>query len=393
LPPYLQLHQIQLLSQLVEQLNFPLQGSVISPLALALTGHAEHGWSGSAVVIDLDDHALWLAVVAEENGRAFLRQCRAFPGLGLRHWKNRLLNALADCCIATSRRDPRANAAAEQSVYLQLDGIMDNVAQGRPSHVAFQARNWYQQIILEPARIAEFCLPLARQVIAEVAPLFNSGRSLHPPGTVLLSYQAAALPALVPLLQQFLDRWALFHRREPMAAVVIDPEDFGENLLQEEEEDVTGPRLILMSADAAARGAHLVAGLFHHGMLSGGHLDESAPLPEPQPVESGPARLLYRGRDYFLPDGPFIVGRMRDCDLVFDSERHPEVAARHCAVMYDFRRYLLKNLAREAATWINNEPVDQLAALSAGDWIRVGLNGPRLRFLGQPGFRSLTTIA
>src|SRR5439155_23837942 len=103
------------------------------------------------------------------------------------------------------------------------------------SHVAFQSPNWYQQMVLQPGQVADFCLPLTRQVIAEVAPLFNSGHAPTPPSAVLLSYQAAALPGLVAGLQQFLDRWALFNGREPPAPVIHDPEDFGENLLQDEE--------------------------------------------------------------------------------------------------------------------------------------------------------------
>jgi hypothetical protein len=391
-PPYLKLSQVHLVSQLVEQLHYPLLGSLGNPLALALAGFAEYGWSGSAVVVDVDDHALWLGLVTEADGLACLRQNWVLPRLGLRHWKNRLLNALADCFITISRRDPRASASAEQSLFLQLDGIMDQSVHNRPSHVACQAAGWYQEVVLQPGAVADYCQPLVRHVVAELGPLFNSSQGLTPPSAVLLSHQAAALPGLAASLQQFIERWSLFHRRERPPAPVSDPEDFGENLLQEED-DEGGTRLIVLPVDATARGAHSVAAMFYHGVLPEGHLEEAAPLPERQPLESGPARLHYQGRDYFLCDHPFTIGRAHDCDMILDAHRFPEIAPRHCAVMYDLRRYLLRSLAREAATWVNQQPVEQFAALSPGDWIHLGRNGPRLQFLGQPDLHAMTTTA
>jgi hypothetical protein len=54
---------------------------------------------------------------------------------------------------------------------------------------------------------------------------------------------------------------------------------------------------------------------------------------------------------------------------------------------------MLFDRSREG-TLINDAPVEGSALLRAGDWIRLGPDGPLLRFLGQsPGLATLSTIA
>src|SRR5436305_841609 len=80
--------------------------------AAALAGHADQPWSNLALVVDVDDHALTWGAVAAEEGWARLVDFRAAPQLGLRAWKDRLLDAIADRCVRQSRRDPRDSAVA-----------------------------------------------------------------------------------------------------------------------------------------------------------------------------------------------------------------------------------------------------------------------------------------
>ena len=70
------------------------------------------------------------------KGIVRLLETYLYPELGLGRWKMRLLNALADCCILKCRRDPRDFPAAEQALYLQLDGIMDSCVQNHAANVA-----------------------------------------------------------------------------------------------------------------------------------------------------------------------------------------------------------------------------------------------------------------
>jgi predicted component of type VI protein secretion system len=77
------------------------------------------------------------------------------------------------------------------------------------------------------------------------------------------------------------------------------------------------------------------------------------------------------------------VGRQPGCDLVFEGEAGKRVSPRHCEISYERRHYVLCNRSREG-TLLNDQLVVEPMALRAGDWIRLGPQGPLLRFLGQP---------
>jgi predicted component of type VI protein secretion system len=68
--------------------------------------------------------------------------------------------------------------------------------------------------------------------------------------------------------------------------------------------------------------------------------------------------------------------------MVFESELYPHVSARHCEILFDRRTYTIWDHSRHG-TFVNDHPVSQ-QSLYSGDWIRLGPQGPLLRFLGQP---------
>jgi hypothetical protein len=140
--------------------------------------------------------------------------------------------------------------------------------------------------------------------------------------------------------------------------------------------------VLVLAPDAPARAAHDLANHFRLGEREPAHLGAAAPLPGPQPVEAGFARLHFRGQDYLLGARPFTLGRQPSCDLVFDSSAYPGVSARHCEIVFDRRTYVLRDRSRNG-TLVNDRLVNQQVALHPGDWIRLGPNGPLLRFLGQ----------
>lgn len=389
LPPYLSAEQVQAVGQLARESRWHVAGSVVTPLAVAVAAHAEQPWAGSAIVIDVDDQALWLSVIQEADGQAHLTETYAYPQLALRCWKTRLLNALADCCILQSRRDPRQSASAEQALYMQLDSIMECCLLHRPVNVAFQLSNWFQHFTLQPENTEAFCASLTQQLVAEVSAIFQTypGRT---PSAVLLTAQAAQLPGLAPALEQFLTTWTHLYCRDE-SAHEDDSEDFGDSLLQGAT-TAAAPRLVLLPFDAAARGTHLLASAYQGRDGRATHLNAEAPLPAPQPLDAGPARLHFQGRDYLLHDRNFTIGRRYDCDIVLERDLYPAISPWHCEIVHEPRRYLLHDLSREG-TWLNNQPVAQPLPLSSGDWIRLGPDGPLLRFLGQPEAHSLVTTA
>jgi predicted component of type VI protein secretion system len=84
-----------------------------------------------------------------------------------------------------------------------------------------------------------------------------------------------------------------------------------------------------------------------------------------------------------LRERSFTLGKQADCDLVFDRARFAHISARHCEILYDPEGYQLRDHSREG-TWVNDRPVIESVPLRPGDWIRLGPDGPLLRFLGQP---------
>lgn len=398
LPSYLSVAQVERLFLLAEPARLPLLGAVSAPLAAALAAYAEQPWFGPALLLDVDDHALTLSLVRAGDGRAELLGARSFSGLGLTAWRERLLNALADACIVQSRRDPRDTPLAEQMLFEQLDSVCAASAQGRMLNVAVQTPNWYQNLVLDPGAAPSFCALLARHTLAEVDTVLAGAWLDGSAGIVVLSAAAGQLPGLVSGVRTLVDD-RLEHRPE-LKPVVEDPEeDFGAGLLDDFGDDLLAERrdepasVLVLGEDASARAAHTLAGHFYTGGLPHGHLDRAAPLPLPQPVEAGPARIHYHGRDYVLYERAFLLGRHTSCDLVFDRDEYPMVAPRHCEIQYDQWHYLLHDRSREG-TLVNDRPVSQTTALQSGDWIRLGASGPLVRFLGQRiEVRSLHTTA
>jgi hypothetical protein len=374
LPAYLAPGQVSLLTAAAEQAGWPVLGTVTAPLAAALAAHAEQAWTGTALVIDVDDHALTLSTVQVGGDQLLVPDTRILPRFNLRAWKERLLAAVADRCIRQSRRDPRDSAATEQTLYDDLEHVLDGCREGRPVELAIQTPRWYQNLILPPEDIVTFCTPLVRPVVDALEALLAGNKPEAGPLLVLLTAAAGRLPGLAAAVQQCLDD--LTPGGEEDASTRGDEEEPPADAVREV------PVATDLAADAAARGAQALAAHFLREALPPEHLDLRAPIPERRAVDAGPPRLRFGGRDYVL-DGPtFTLGRQPTCDLVFDSDAYPAVSGRHCDIVFERRTYILRDRSRYG-TLVNERPVNQQVALCPGDWIRLGTDGPVLRFLGQ----------
>jgi hypothetical protein len=383
-PAYLSQGPLGRLFDLAERAGLPLLGCVASPLALALVAHAERGWAATALVVEADEQALTLSTVTSGAGQAHLRATASFPRLGLRVWRERLLNAVADRCILQSRRDPRDCAEAEQALFDRLDELLDACRHGRALRVPLQARSWYQSILMRPEDTAAACAALARGALERIEEAWAASGEGERPGAVIVCAAAARLPGLVAVLQE---RFVV-SGAEPRQATRLQPppvEDFGEGLLEEEGD--RGGAVLTLGPDAVSRAAHGLAAHFGRGELPPGHLDVSAPLPLPLPAEAGPGRLEHLGEEYLLDSDPFTLGRQQPCNLVFDGTAYPMVAPRHCEIAHTGDGYILWDRSR-TGTLLNERAVPRSAPLQPGDVIRLGPGGPVLRFLGQPAFVS-----
>jgi hypothetical protein len=375
-PGYVTAAQVAALAPLLEKLKILALGSITAPLAAALAAYREQPWLGPALVLDADDQALTLTLLTADEEQARVLAEKTLPGLDLRAWTEGVLNAVADRCVRHSRRDPRDSATTEQSLYEQIETGLDVWRQGQMVELVIQASSWFQNLILRPEEIAAFCGRLARQTTDGIQSLVAQMEH-EPPRRLIVTDAVARLPGLVPALHRYAG--------EP-AVRAVPPAEL-------ESEDGGSGHVVLLAADAVSGMAYELADRFHSGDLPRTHLDAVAPLPVPQPVAEGPARLHFRGQDHPLRGQTFTVGRQAGCDLVFDAEQYPTVSARHCEIAFDHRHYVVRDRSRNG-TLLNDRPVIQQAVLRPGDWIRLGPDGPVLRFLGQVDpERRLGTIA
>jgi hypothetical protein len=269
-PAYLTRAQVLLMPPLAGKARLPLLGSVRSPLAQALASYRAEPWSGLALVVDVDDHALTAAAVIAGGDQLSVHGGQSWSHLSLRVWKGRLLDAVADRCIRQSRRDPRDCAPVEQELYEQIEEALDHCSEGRAAEFLMQTTHWYQHLVLRAEEITAFCERLVGQTvhgIQEFLTTITTPEALH---VVLVSQAAGRLPGLVSALQK------KFPGQLPIAEPEIS-EDFGEDLLQQRSEPA---RVAVQPADAAAQASHELAGRIQSGELPRGHLDFTIPLPK-----------------------------------------------------------------------------------------------------------------
>ena len=84
------------------------------------------------------------------------------------------------------------------------------------------------------------------------------------------------------------------------------------------------------------------------------------------------------------------VGRHPDADLPLDPTRDLDVSVRHAAVFRAGGGWVVRDLGSTNGTWVNGEKLKGDRALVPGDVIRLGREGPRLRF--QPHDREAVTV-
>jgi hypothetical protein len=370
LPAYLNAEQIELGAVVAARARLPVLGVVPAPLAAASTGYAEQPWTGPALVVDADDHAMTFTAVLAERDELRLTCTQVMPRLGCRAWKERLLAAIAERSIRQSRRDPRDCAPVEQSLYDQLGHILAHWQPGKLVEVVIHSGAWYQNLLLRSDEFLGLCVPLVSAVSSAVQPFVASLPA--PPVNLLITAAAAQLPSLVAALEQLL-------AGAPADGGPEQSADFGESLL--EEPSACQATVQVLPADAAARAAHALAVGWHRGELPRDRLD-AVPLPAPLSLDAGGPRLHFRGQDYPLGDAPFLVGSHPGCDLVLDPALYPTVSPRHCEIVFERWMYLLRDRSRQG-TLVNQRPVIQELPLHAGDWIRLGAGGPSMRFLGR----------
>jgi hypothetical protein len=154
------------------------------------------------LIVDVDDHALTATVVRMAEADVRSLTSATLPRLGLRPWRERLLDALADRCVRQCRRDPRDTADAEQMLFDQIEGAIDRARMGQRVSLSVRAAHWYQDLHLAPTDLDAICAPLCRQTTDEIRALVGGLNEPEPPRAVWLTHDAGRLPGLAAALHQ-----------------------------------------------------------------------------------------------------------------------------------------------------------------------------------------------
>ena len=220
LPAYLTREQIDRVPGLAQKAGLPSQLWLSASLAAALSAAAEHPWDGPALVLDADDHALtWTAVGAGEGVLRIL-DVQALPRCGASGWKEALLKAASDRCVRQTRRDPRDSAEAEQSLYDQLDAVLDGCGRGEVVDLVVRMTGLCQNLLVTPEEATTRCAPFVARALAEMNGLLGALPGGAPCRVVLVTASASRLPGLLASLHEAVARWTTAED-EP------DEDDFG----------------------------------------------------------------------------------------------------------------------------------------------------------------------
>jgi hypothetical protein len=293
LPPYLSSTQASFLTPLADKARLPILGSVRAPLAAAHTAFAADPWSGPALVLDIDDHALSATTIVADGEHLWVQNTVNWTNASLRAWHNRLLDGVAERCIHQCRRDPRESPIAEQSLYEQLEAALDAWGHGKVVELHVQTSAWYHNLLFRPEEILALCNRLVQQARQQL----QSQTSIAGVRRILVSRSVARLPGFPAALEAWLHQAS----GDVVEATAIESnEDFGVDLIPGGNDPL---RVTVLQPDAAARAAHHLALHIQGHALPRGHFDHSlaAPRPTNPTPPTAPARPSFR---ILSPDGP-----------------------------------------------------------------------------------------
>jgi predicted component of type VI protein secretion system len=77
----------------------------------------------------------------------------------------------------------------------------------------------------------------------------------------------------------------------------------------------------------------------------------------------------WEGKRLVLTEFPFVIGRAEDCSLRPTS---PLIQPRHCALLLEDSRLLLRLFIGAGLTYVNDHPVDGCRQLASDDVLRIG---------------------
>jgi hypothetical protein len=202
-PPYLSPGQAAQLTDALIRAGMNVVGSAAAPLALAA---ADSSHFGTALVLDADEHALTWSVMISEGHNTRLLASHSIGAASRRAWMDRLIDVISDRCVRLCRRDPRDSAAAEQSLFEQLDATLNAPRHDPRLTLNLRTEHWFQEMKLTFEDVENFTAGLARLAVDGMRQAAADAHAAAPvmarPDLLLVTADAARLPGLVTAATQ-----------------------------------------------------------------------------------------------------------------------------------------------------------------------------------------------
>ena len=206
----------------------------------------------TALVVEADDANLRITKLYLDEEIARFQQAIDLPRLGVRLWKEKLLNTFADRCVRLCRRDPRDCPTADQGLFDQLDQALDAARHDQRAVLHVRSQHWYQDLSFSADELAAMTESLSRQTGQALRELTQNDP--EPPAAIWVTHEAARLPGLATHLG---------------------------------EQSTARTQIALLAADAVPIAAVSLAMRARIGELPRVHLDSSIPL-VPLPAVNNP---------------------------------------------------------------------------------------------------------
>jgi len=337
LPGTMRLAEVGLLAGIAQAASIPVAGYVDLALAACASLEAYE----TVLHLDLQLHQ---AVLTELHGSPGLRRRRVevAPRVGLKALQGAWAQLIAEAMVRRTRYDPLHQAASEQQLYDRLPGWLAGLATADSIDIELEASAGRFGVSL---RREQFVFA-AEAWYTQLADLIQAARRAGEPVTIALSARAAALPALAERCATLGD-----------AEVIALPE---------------GAAALGALARAATIAETPSALLIE---LERDRPPRQAALARPDLRGAPPTHVVFGGRAHRISAKPLTIGLADGSDRsIVVNGPAAGISRRHCTVVAQDGAVVVRDHSRYG-TFLNGERIAGIAALAAGDRLRVGTPG------------------
>ncbi len=278
---------------------------------------------------------------------------------GLVALRNAWARRIAELFVHATRYDPLHSAAAEQQLYSRLPEWLEALRGAELIEATLGPEGRERSIELTRPDLVAAADPIYEELPELVLSFKRGGENV----TLLLARDPAELPGLEPRLAEL----------RGVTTVPLAPGAAAAGALLTRDQIVT-------STDPAAN-LPFVTRLSFEAPPPAERTRETPEVAQVQPGPHRPSHLLHDGLAYPITDRPFRLGLALGGEPGLELEGHTEGISRvHCSVVRRGTKVVVEDHSTYGS-FVNGERIEKLAALAAGDRLRLGTPGIELQLI------------